>query len=570
VPLETFAKIAFLKKIHLFQGLEDEELQAIAERLTEADYPTGAVIFEQAGKAESFYLIYGGSVRITRRRDGKQLPISVFVKNDYFGEMALISKRRRSATATAVVDTSLLVLSRQDFEQLYKRIPELRLNLKIAVESRQLNSRLRFKWLRKGEVVYFLARKHHIVLYQKLVWPVLALFVPFFFFYGWYYFAHFVIVMIAAVGSLIAIVLWGVWLWIDWGNDYYIVTNQRAVWLEKVVGIYDSRQESPLSTVIAVGVEADAVGRVLDYGDVIVRTFVGKIPFNNVDHPKQAARMIEEHWKRTREAAVETEKEAMKDTLRRKLVLPPPPSGKPKTDSVAPAAPRIKRERLNLLRMLGANTLKLRYETGDKVVYRKHWVALILQAWIPVIGILTVLILFVYRLVQLAYNPNEFFISFQGGITIDTWASACFLAFFPFIGWLIYEIMDWSNDKFEVTPEQIIDLDRKPFGTESRNAAQLDNILGTESRRIGILGNIFNYGSVYITVGGTKLIFEDVIDPSSVQSDIDRRREARIEKRKQAEVDAERERMADWLATYHQNAEAFREEEEKKRNQNSG
>ncbi len=570
MPIEIPARIAFLKKIHLFQGLEDEELQAIAEKLSEANYAAGAVIFEQAGKAESFYLIYGGSVRITRRQDGKIIEVAVLVKYDYFGELALISKRRRSATATAVVDTSLLVLSRQDFEQLYKRIPELRLNLKIAVESRQLNRRLRFKWLRPGEVIYFLARKHRMVLFQKLVWPVLALFVPFFFFYGWYYIAHFMIVMIAAVGSLIAIILWGVWLWIDWGNDYYIVTNQRAVWLEKVVGIYDSRQESPLSTVVAVGVEANPLGRILDYGDVIVRTFVGKIPFNNVDHPKQAARMIEEHWRRRKEAAVETEKEEMKEALRRKLTLPLPPSDKPKTDSVSPAVPPAKRQRLDLLRLLGANTLKLRYETGDKVVYRKHWIALILQAWVPVVGISTVLLLFIYRLIQLAYNPNEFFISFQGGITVDTWASACFLALFPFVGWLIYEIADWSNDRFEVTPEQIIDLDKKPFGTESRNAAQLDNILGTEYRRIGILGNIFNYGSVYITVGGTKLIFEDVMDPTSVQSDIDRRREARIEKKKQAEVSAERERMADWLATYHQNSEAFREEEEKKRNQNSG
>jgi len=570
VPLETSAKIAFLKKIHLFQGLEDDELQAIAEKLREADHATGAVIFQQAGKAESFYLIYGGSVRITHRQDGKKIELAVFVKNDYFGELALISKRPRSATATAVVDTSLLVLSRHDFDQLYKRFPELRLNLKIAVESRQLNRRLHFKWLRPGEVVYFLARKHHIVLYQKLVLPVLALFVPLFFFYGWYYIAHFLIVIIAAVGSLIAIVLWGVWVWIDWGNDYYIVTNQRAVWLEKVVGIYDSRQESPLRTIVAVGVEANPIGRILDYGDVIVRTFVGKIPFRNVDHPKQAARMIEEHWKRTGEAAVETEKEAMKETLRRKLVLPPPPASTPKTDSVPPTASTPQRERLTLLRMLGASTLKLRYETGDKVVYRKHWVVLILQAWIPAAGILTVLILFVYRLIQLAYNPDEFFISFRGGISVDTWASACFLALFPFVGWLIYEIADWSNDKFEVTPDQIIDLDKKPFGTESRNAAQLDNILATESERIGILGIIFNYGNVYITVGGTKLIFEDVMDPSSVQSDIDRRREARIEKKSQAAAAQERERMADWLATYHQNAEGFKEEEEKKWDHDSG
>ena len=570
MPIETSAKTAFLKKIHLFQGLDDEELLAIAEKLGEAQYPAGGVIFEQDKKAESFYLIYGGSVRITRRQDGKKIELAVLVKYDYFGELALVSKRQRSATATAVVDTSLLVLSRKDFEELYKRVPELRLNLEVAIRSRRLARKLRFKWLRPNEVVYFLARKHPIALYQTLILPVLALTVPAGLFYGWFALARFVIVAVAAWGSLIAIAAWIAWLIVDWGNDYYIVTNQRAVWLEKVVGIYDSRQESPLNTVVAVGVEANPIGRILDYGDVIVRTFVGKIPFNNVDHPKHAARMIEEHWRRRQEAAVETEKEAMKETLRRKLVLPPPPSGKPKTDSVPPTPSQTKSRRLDLLRMLGANTLKLRYETGDRVVYRKHWVALILQAWIPVIGILSVLILFIYRLVQLAYNPNEFFISFQGGITVDTWAGALFLALFPFVGWLIYEIADWSNDRFEVTPDQIIDLDKKPFGTESRNAAQLDNILAIESRRIGILGNIFNYGSVFITVGGTKLIFEDVMDPSRVQSDIDRRREARLEKKKQAEVAGERERMADWLATYHQNAEAFKEEEEKKRNQNSG
>ena len=184
-------------------------------------------------------------------------------------------------------------------------------------------------------------------------------------------------------------------------------------------------------------------------------------------------------------------------------------------------------------------------------------------------GELAVVFLFVYRLIQLALNPNESFISFRNGFTFDAWAGAVFLALFPFAVWLIYEIADWSNDKFEVTAEQIVDLDRKPFGTETRSAAQLENILGTEYKRLGLLGNIFNYGTVYITVGGTKLAFEDVMDPASVQSDIDRRREARMDKKNQAAVASERERMADWLATYHRSSEDFRREEEKKRNQNS-
>jgi hypothetical protein len=566
VPIEISDKIAFLKKIHLFQGLEEDELMAIAVKLTEADYPAGAVIFEQNSKAESFCLLYGGKVSITRKQEGKIVQLATFVKNDYFGEMALISKRHRSATAAAVADTSLLILSRKDFEELYKNIPELRLNFEVAVQSRQLHRRFqsKFKWLGPGEVVYFLARKHRIYLYQKLVWPVLALVVPIFFFYGWYSLARFWIVIAAAIGSLLAIIAWMVWLWIDWGNDYYIVTNQRAVWLEKVVGIYDSRQESPLSTVVAVGVEANPVGRVLDFGDVIIRTFVGKIPFDNVDHPKQAARMIEEHWRRRQQTARDLEKEEMKDALRRHLNLQPPAVSKPKTEAASPAAPQAKRRRQSFLRALSVNTLKLRYETGDRVIYRKHWIALILQAILPVLGILALLLLFVTRLIQLALSPTEFFISFQGGINIDTWIKVYFLALFPFVGWFIYEVVDWSNDKFEVTPEQIIDLDKKPFGTESRNAAQLDNILAIEYRRIGILGNIFNYGSVFITVGGTKLIFEDVIDPATVQSDIDRRREARIAKKNQAAAAAERERMANWLATYHENAQVFNEEEKKK------
>jgi hypothetical protein len=310
-------------------------------------------------------------------------------------------------------------------------------------------------------------------------------------------------------------------------------------------------------------VEANPLGRVLDYGDVIVRTFVGKIPFSHVNHPNQAAHMIEEYWMRTRSAAVAMEKEAMKDEIRKKLGIPLPP--KPKPDS-APAAPPPPR-RTSLLRLLGANTLKLRYESGDTVIYRKHWVVLVLEAWMPVLGFLGTLILFIQRLVQLALSPTEAFISFSGGITIDVWASAIFMILLVFAGWFLYRVLDWSNDQFIVNAEQIIDVDREPFGTEKRNAAQLENILGTEYQRIGILGNIFNFGTVYITVGGTKLAFENVMDPAAVQSDINRRFAARRAKNEQEKVAKERERMAEWLATYHNNAEALRVEEERRKNQ---
>jgi hypothetical protein len=269
---------------------------------------------------------------------------------------------------------------------------------------------------------------------------------------------------------------------------------------------------------------------------------------------------------RTRAAAVVMEKEAMKDEIRKKLGIPIP--AKPKAESDKPAAPPPRRG--NLLRLLGANTLKLRYETGDTVIYRKHWVVLILEAWMPVVGILATFVLFIQRLIQLALLPNEAFISFSGGITVDAWSGALFIVMLVFFGWFVYRVLDWSNDQFIVNAEQIIDVDREPFGTEKRNAAQLENILGTEYQRIGILGNIFNFGTVYITVGGTKLAFEDVMDPASVQSDINRRFAARKAKQREKEIAAERERMAEWLATYQNNAELLRREEEDKKNQKQG
>jgi hypothetical protein len=345
-----------------------------------------------------------------------------------------------------------------------------------------------------------------------------------------------------------------------------VVTNQRVVWLEKVVGIYDSRQESPLSMILSVGVETDQLGRILDYGNVIIRTFVGRIPFNHVTHPKQAQQMIEEYWNRTKAHALGLEKEAMKNALRRRLGLQTSKlehgsDEKAKTSETDAPPPKRSAVSSALLRFFGANTLKLRYESGENVIYRKHWFVLFLGAWMPFAGTFGASLLLIYRMFQLALDPVHPAFSFSGGFSVDTWVTVYFLVIIPFFLWLVYEVIDWSNDKFEVTNDQIIDIDRKPFGTETRNAAQLESILGTNYERRGILGNIFNYGTVHITVGGSKLAFEDVMDPATVQSDIDRRRMARKTMKEQAAIASERERMAEWLATYHHNAQEFYAEE---------
>ena len=142
MAIEFPARLAFLHRIHLFHDLTDDQLNVIAERLEEKSYPAGSVIFEQNKKPESFFLIYEGTVRITRRQERKQIQLALLVKDDYFGEMGLIGKRPRSGTAVAVTDVALLVMSREDFEKFYRSIPQLRLNFDLAIKSRQLARKL--------------------------------------------------------------------------------------------------------------------------------------------------------------------------------------------------------------------------------------------------------------------------------------------------------------------------------------------------------------------------------------------------------------------------------------------
>jgi hypothetical protein len=156
-------------------------------------------------------------------------------------------------------------------------------------------------------------------------------------------------------------------------------------------------------------------------------------------------------------------------------------------------------------------------------------------------------------------SPDQAFLGRNslGAFRPDTIMVAIPLFMLPFIVWFIWEYVDWKNDIFMVTPDEIIDIDKKPFGTEERRAAQIENILNTEYKREGVIAYFFNFGTVHISVGGSQLAFEDVLDPAGVQADINRRRMTRIAKKSEDTANVERERVAAWLAAYHQNIDEF-------------
>ena len=530
----------------------------IAGLLKEENFVEAEPVFLQGAEADRFYLIYQGAVQVRQVLGQEERTLSELVGGDYFGEQALLEKHRHTASAVATQRSFLFSLPADQFYLLLKKFPRLRAALIVASDSRMLSRHLHFKWIRPGEEIYFLARKHEILLARALAAPIVALAVPIFL-VGYFVLTRSFFAIFGAAILFLVIIGWGVWNWIDWGNDYYILTNMRVIWLERVVGVYDSRQEAPLSTVLSVGVETDQTGRLLDYGNVIVRTFTGKIPFSHVPRPYEAAHLVEEQWSRTKRTASRTEKEAMRNVLRQKMGLTVDTKVEPREKPDLQVTPTFYRR--SILNIIGSNWFNLRLEDSGTITYRKHWFVLWKQVWEPTVLIFLLWFGIIARLITLWKTPGETLIHLSPSFHLDTIILVLPVLMLPLIVWWIYQYIDWRNDIFQVTPDQIIDIDKTPLGTEERRAAPLENILSTEAERLGLAGYLFNYGTVYITVGGAHLDFEDVLDPTAVQADIDRRREARIARKREAESASERERMSDWLVAYYENEPELRQEQ---------
>ncbi len=79
-------------------------------------YPAGAKIFTEGEIGEEMYIIQSGQVKITKKTSDGEKTLVILSDGDFFGEMAVIDKEPRSASAFAQSDTKLIVLNQERFE----------------------------------------------------------------------------------------------------------------------------------------------------------------------------------------------------------------------------------------------------------------------------------------------------------------------------------------------------------------------------------------------------------------------------------------------------------------------
>jgi len=126
-----------IRSVPLFASLHDEAATELRSLLRTRDVGTGTALFRAGDDGDAMYLIESGQVRIAViDEDEKEIVLAELARGDFFGEMAIIDGKKRSADAVVTVDARLAVLSREDFLRFIYSNPTVALEMLSATFSR--------------------------------------------------------------------------------------------------------------------------------------------------------------------------------------------------------------------------------------------------------------------------------------------------------------------------------------------------------------------------------------------------------------------------------------------------
>jgi len=527
-----------LRPMYLFKSLSDAELVELTRKLERLTPDPAKPVIEQGAEPSEtagLFIVDKGRLKLTYLNHPRTQTIE---PGDFFGGEIFLGQPTYTFSFSPQGETGLLHLKREDVEALLTEHPAVRVALQLMHTTRRWLYSRPWEWIAPNENVYLIAQRHVAVLWQRQIGPLVGGVVA--------------IVLAASLSGLVGSIpaLWVgsilLALALMWGNDFYVVTNQRVVYVEKIVLLYDSRQTVSMNALSSVASGTGNIAdRLLAVGDVTVLTLAKPLNLQAIAYPQLVAALVDEQIGRSKTRTREFEVNTLKSAIRDRIA---PPLSKPKEERpTTPAKVEVKTKASTPA--LGAQlrqyfSFQLRYDQGDTIIYRKHWWILLNDigwpsaAMLVTAGLIGVLLTGPLEREGWALNPPALVV-------------ALLVIFIGLAGWWLYEFEDWRNDLYMVTPDQIVDVYKKPLGQEIRDSSTLDKIQGLRSERTGIIGRLFNFGNVTANVPGKVFTFDGIYDPLSVQENIQRRIEAFKARQGRAEALRRREELADVLSAYY-------------------
>ncbi|MCC7354460.1 MAG: cyclic nucleotide-binding domain-containing protein [Anaerolineae bacterium] len=532
-----------LRAVPLFSALSDRQLAILAGYAGWHHYPARRMVTLQGEPGAQFFILDKGEA-IARLVDdqGRGRPHTYFRAGDSFGQTSLFLGDTRDASVEALTPTDWLSLHRLDLQLCLADHPDLRPRLKVRADIQERSRHRRFRWQEPGELILFWARRHWFFLLQRMLVPVVllyALVIAWGLALGWRAPLWLDELLLVVTGCALLAVAWVV---IDWANDYFAVSNRRITHFERVLLLSEMRRDAPLDKVQDMNIARGLLGNILGFGTLVIQTAatVGKITFDHLAEPEQVQEIIFEQVARARASARAVSRGTIRRGLEHNLAfgLEPDAPARVLPDMLPPVSTPTKRPWRERLRFWP----RLHWAEGGRVTWRKHWMNLLIRIIRPLL--LTAMSLAGSLAALAGLGP---FVAAEVRAPVFL---VFLLLFLVFAAWLWWNYADWENDVYVVTPERIIDIEKKPlFFAENKREASLAVVQNVSLNIPGPLAYLLNYGDVVIQTAAEtgSFNFRFVSNPRAVQNEIFRRIEAyrRLEDERRA-----RERQSELLGWF--------------------
>src|SRR3954469_3897911 len=121
---------AVLANVPLFAALDEETAELLAAALTTRTVVRGHVVFSEGDTGDRLFIVFDGKVKISRAAaDGRENLLAVLGPGEMFGELSLFDPGPRTATASAITDTTLASLDHDDLRPVLLERPAVAYHL---------------------------------------------------------------------------------------------------------------------------------------------------------------------------------------------------------------------------------------------------------------------------------------------------------------------------------------------------------------------------------------------------------------------------------------------------------
>lgn len=534
-----------------FSLLGDDDLRRILPFFEQVNYPAGAIVFSDGYPAKDLYFIISGKVKIFLHTKKQDQLLGELTAGDHFGEEALTPNTLHRSRAVCSTNVTVIRIKRSKVRVITDAYPQMHNAFDLIKKTFHAACVEKLPWREDHEAIELLCRRHPFLLFLR-VFSVASISLIVFSFTLFAALASknaatplFILSFaILTIGCVIC-----AWAALEWSNDYFILTQERVAVQKKLIGFYDSRHESPLNAILSVGIDTSFLGRLVGYGTITVKTYTGDLRFERLPSPYLIYELLESRRNYATNQARDEEKSEIRDALLRESNI----NLSRKTMSSKKHLPEKVQEiyQSNSLSDFLARFFNLRVQNEDSVVYRTHWWMLLRKTFLPGLFLAGIAFLVIARLIGFFNEIPD--VAVYVGALIGALAGW---------GWWIYQYQDWQNDVYILTDDQLIDVYKKPLGNEDRRSAPVKNIQTVEFERKGLIGLLFNFGTVKIKIGNEELNFDNVYQPSVVQAEIYSRYKAFLENAKKND----QQRFVEWIKTY----DEIKKEKENKNSHENG